>query len=529
MVRGIGGRGAPAGRVRAWPAPATALVLLVAGLVALRLAAAATLGLAPDEMYYWVFSRNLDLSYYDHPPAVAYLIRLSTSVAGHSAFGVRWLTVLLSGLVSLAVYRLAVRLYRDRSVGVDAAALLQATLFVGFGSLFVTPDAPLLALWLLALLAAAELWRTGRGAWWLAIGAAVGLAFLAKYTALFLGFGLLLWILVTPAMRRWLLSPWTYLGGGVGLALTAPVLIWNAQHQWASFAKQFGRAVPRTFQPGFLPEFAAGQVLLLTPFVAVLAVWGTILAVRETARRGGPAPALLVATTLPLLAYFAYHALFARVEANWPGPLVLAAVVMAAAGLRRPPSLATSPAGRAFAFCARWAVPAGVALGLLLLAHAEFRLVRLRPDPVAQLAGWEDLVREAERQAHEHGAGTLAGVSYQVTSALRYFGRGDLPALQLTERIRYAMEPAPDVAAVRARPVLVLAEPRHACRALVGAERAFARVDLLGTLPRNWHGSRVETYVALLAREPRFAGLPDLTVARGDPSIDCTRLRELRR
>jgi hypothetical protein len=502
-----------------------AVAALTAGLVLVRLAAAATVGLAPDEMYYWLWSRNLAPSYFDHPPAVAYFIRLSTWIGGDGPLGVRWLAVALSGLLSLGVYWLALRLHGDRRIGLAAAALVQATLFIGFGSIFVTPDTPLVLFWLAALLAAAELARTGRGGWWLAVGAAVGLAFLSKYTAVFLGFGLVLWLAVAPEMRRWLRSPWPYAGGLTALAFAAPVLIWNARHDWASFGKQFGRAVPKRFEPGFLAEFFASQALLLTPLVAVLAAYGLAVAARDAAVRRHAGAALLAATTLPLVAYFLYHALFARVEGNWTGCLVPALAVMAAAGpLRRRPG--TGWPGAALRASCRWAVPSGLALVLVALAHAEFRLVRHDRDPFAQTAGWQELVREAERLAEAHGAGALAAVSYQVASALRYFGRTGLPTVQLTERIRYAMEPEPDVAAIRSGPVIIVAEPREACRALVGAERAFAKVDVVETLHRRWRGGPVESYVVLSAREPRGPGLPDLSVPRTGRPTTCRELRE---
>lgn len=508
-----------------WATGAVAVAALVAAMTAIRLVAAGTIGLAPDEMYYWLWSRNLAASYYDHPPAVAYFIRLSTAIGGDGPFGVRWLAVVLSGLLSLGVYRLAARLYGDRRAGLAAAALVQATLFIGFGSLFVTPDTPLVLFWLAALLAAAEVWRSGRGAWWLAVGAAVGLAFLSKYTAIFLGFGLVLWLALVPELRRWFASPWPYAGAAVALALAAPVLVWNARNDWASFAKQFGRAVPKRFDPSFLVELFAGQALLLTPFVAVLVAYGLAAAARDAAGRRHGGNALLAATTLPLLAYFLYHALFARVEANWTGAVVPAIAVMAAGALFRAPT-AGSPRPL-LRFSTRWAVPTGVALALALALHAEFRLVRIARDPLAQTAGWEALVRETERLADAHGAGSLAGVSYQVTAALRYFGVSGRPALQLTERIRYAMEPGPEAAAIRARPVVLLAKPREACRAVAGAERAFAKVEFLGTPQRRWKGDPVETYVALLASGPRTPGLPDLTVALDDRTLGCARLREL--
>jgi hypothetical protein len=507
----------------AWGAGVGALAAVIALMVVVRLAAAHFVGLVPDEMYYWVWSRNLASSYFDHPPAVAYFIRLSTVIAGDEPLGVRWLAIILSGLLSIGIYRLAARLYEDRALAIGAAALVQATLFIGFGSIFVTPDTTLVLFWCLALLCAAELWRSGRGAWWLATGASVGCAFVSKYTALFLGFGLVAWVVIVPEMRRWLRSPWPYAGALISLALAVPVVIWNVRHNWASFAKQFGRAVPTSINPGFLAEFLAGQAALLTPLVAILMACGFLVVTRETAMRRDAGAALLTATTLPLLGYFLYHSMFARVEGNWTAPLVPAVAIMAAVSACASP---TAPwLRRTLSFSSRWAVPVGLVLSVLLLAHAAFRLIRAPSDPFSQTGGWELLVRDAERLAAEHGAGTIAGVSYQVTSALRYFGRTGLPTLQLTERIRYAMEPEPDVVTIRSRPLLILAEPREGCRALVGAERAFGEVRNLGTLTRRWKGDPAAPYLALLASQPHGTALPDLTVPR-ITGITCGELRE---
>jgi 4-amino-4-deoxy-L-arabinose transferase-like glycosyltransferase len=50
-----------------------------------------------DELYYWCWSRDLQLSYYDHPPMVAYLIRLSTELFGDTILAIR-LPGVLSGM-----------------------------------------------------------------------------------------------------------------------------------------------------------------------------------------------------------------------------------------------------------------------------------------------------------------------------------------------------------------------------------------------------------------------------------------------
>ncbi len=98
-----------------WAGSARAVLLLVAALTVLRLWAAGALGLAADEAYYWLWSKNLSFGYFDHPPMVAVLIRASTAVFGDTEFGIRWLSVLLGAAASLGVWRLVWRLTPARA------------------------------------------------------------------------------------------------------------------------------------------------------------------------------------------------------------------------------------------------------------------------------------------------------------------------------------------------------------------------------------------------------------------------------
>src|SRR6478609_11669547 len=98
-------------------------------------------------------------------------------------------------------------------VAADAAILLNVTMMASVGTLIVTPDAPLLVASSFVLFFLAKVLETGRGVWWLAVGAAVGAALLSKYTAMFFGAGILIWLACVPKLRRWFLSPWPYLGG----------------------------------------------------------------------------------------------------------------------------------------------------------------------------------------------------------------------------------------------------------------------------------------------------------------------------
>src|ERR1700730_7818710 len=199
-------------------------VLTILALVALRLVAASWTPLTFDEAYYWIGSKHLAFGYYDHPPAVAYVIRAGTMIAGDTELGVRLVSILLALPMSWAAYRAATILFGGQRVAATATILLNVTLMAAVGTLIVTPDAPLLVASSFVLFYLAKVLETGRGAWWLAVGAAVGAALLSKYTSLLFGPAILIWLLVIPKERRWLISPWLYLGGLVALAIFSPVI-----------------------------------------------------------------------------------------------------------------------------------------------------------------------------------------------------------------------------------------------------------------------------------------------------------------
>ena len=93
------------------------------------------------------------------------------------------------------------------------------------------------------MVAGAALHESGNPRWWLAAGLFAGLALLSKFTAIMLLPAVAAFVLVPDWRRRWLLSPWPFLAALIAVIVFLPVLIWNAEHDWASFRFQFVRAV----------------------------------------------------------------------------------------------------------------------------------------------------------------------------------------------------------------------------------------------------------------------------------------------
>jgi 4-amino-4-deoxy-L-arabinose transferase-like glycosyltransferase len=476
-----------------------ATVLTVLALVALRLVCAALTPLTFDEAYYWTWSKHLASGYYDHPSMVAIVIRLGTMIAGDTEFGVRLISVLLALPMSFAVYRATVLLFGSLRAAATATILLNVTLMVAAGTVIVTPDAPLMVASSFVLLYLAKVVATGRGAWWLAVGAAVGAALVSKYTALFFGPAILIWLLAVPELRRWLRSPWPYLGGLVSLAMFSPVLIWNADHHWVSFAKQFGRARVDEFTLRYIVELVPTQVVFVTPLVFVLAAMGLFaLWTRDDGTRA--ARALINSTVWTLTAYFIWHSLHSRVEANWFGPIypALAVAAAVAADVTRWQSRSRGVAD----VCRRWAVPVGVAMFVGLAVQVNTgRLSGYRRDASVRSVGvgWRELAPEIEAVRVKAGAHCVLAQSYGVTSWLMFYLPKDTCVVQRFERIRWVNGPQPSPDQLSG-PLLYVDDgspgwPR--------AQRYFNRVEKAASLTRKRGPLTIDTFEIDVVSDPK--------------------------
>jgi 4-amino-4-deoxy-L-arabinose transferase-like glycosyltransferase len=467
-------------------------VLTILALVALRLVTAAWTPLIFDEAYYWMWSRHLALSYYDHPPAIAVLIRLGTMIAGDTEFGVRLVSILLALPMSWAVYRTAAILFGGTRVASTAAILLNVTLMAAVGGMIVTPDAPLLVTSSFVLFYLAKVLETGRGAWWLAVGAAVGMALLSKYTALLFGPAILIWLVSVPRLRRWLISPWPYLGGLVALAMFSPVILWNADHQWVSFLKQIvGRAGIKEFTLAFVGEVLSIQVAFATPLVYILGAMG--LYALFTRKAGASAARMLInAMFWTITLYFVWHSLHERVWANWFAPVYPAFAIAAAVAAHLVRWEVRQQ--RVVDFCLRWASPMGILMFALLAVQAHTGvLTGFRRDGTVRSVGvgWPELARGIEAVRARTGAACVVAPDYGTTSWLAFYLPKGTCVVQLTQRIRWVHMPEPDPAQLSGK-LLYVDEVKPAVRAAL--KEKFASVTQVAELPRKRGPTAIETY-----------------------------------
>lgn len=480
-------------------ASAQKIFLLVGMIILVRAIMSAMLPLSFDEAYYWRWSQHLAAGYWDHPPLIAFVIRLGTLFFGDSEFGVRFIPLLLSVAATWAVWCAAAITLKNDYAGAVAALLYNLTLMVGTEALVATPDAPSMTASAFFLVALAKVADTHKGYWWLIAGAAGGFALLSKYTTLFLGIGVFVWLICAKDQRYWLRSFWPYLGATIALVMFSPVLMWNAEHEWISFERQFSRISQGELTLRFLGEFLGAQIVLATPFIFTLSVigcWG-IAASKEL--RNSHA-VLFIALVIPAILYFSWHSLFSRVQGNWPSFLYPMFVICAAVAMRW---VLPGWRGKVLRTAQITALPVALIFTMLAYAHALSPLIKFEGtrDPVARLlaVGYTRLANDIDAIRAEFGAKAILTTGYAQTSWLSFYLPSRTAVVQINERDRWLAEPSlPDD--LFEGPLLYVTEEWRDLSPLL-VER-FAVVELVGSLERQRRGVHIEEYAIYYVQNP---------------------------
>jgi 4-amino-4-deoxy-L-arabinose transferase-like glycosyltransferase len=368
------------------------------------------------------------------------------------------------------------------------------------GSVLATPDSPVMVTTCFLLLGLAKLAETGGGRWWLVVGIAFGLGMFSKYSTLFFALSILIWVLAVPDLRKWLISPWPWLGALVALLIFSPVLVWNAQHDWASVRFQANRLIVHDWSLRYLAEFFLTQLGLATPPVFVLGCMGLFGLLRF---RTGPLASrvLISAMVWPIVIYFVWHTFHGRVQGNWPEPAYPAFVVAAAVAADLHPWRG-SPR-RWVVWSKRLALPVGLAISAFVYLQALFGLIPAGyVDPTARAlgAGWPDLAFRIDEIRKNAGAGIVLTANYGLASWLAFYLPSHPPVEQTNGRMRWVDAPAPNPELFKGPMLFVCSTP---CKDEARLTKSFDSVAQLAVLERQRNGVGIEQYSVYRLFGPR--------------------------
>jgi len=388
-------------------------LLLVGMMTLLRLIVAPTFGLGVDEAHYFLYAYFLDWSYVDHPPLVGWAHWPLYKMFGTNEFLVRVPAILLFAAVSVLLYHWVRSFSRSSVIAFLSVAAVNSSFLFNAMSVMLLPDCFLLLLIFPLMETIRKIAAAGPGEGrtgdFLLLGLLLGLAGLAKYTAILFVPPLIVYILMKKRYDL-LYSPRMLLAAGIALIVISPVLYWNIRHDFISFRYQGGHvlaaAAPslKSFLVSLLAQCGAYSPLLFA--VAFFGLGRSWKAADDRLR-------LAVLFGVTLLIFFFYSSLYERTLPHWPSLFYLlfipvGAYCLLASGSRKQ---------RNFFYFSM-----GFSLTLTLFLYAALPAKWFTfPDyqsPFRDIVGYELIAREADallrqgppggKEASWPGAGTAA-------------------------------------------------------------------------------------------------------------------------
>ncbi|MFA6770153.1 MAG: glycosyltransferase family 39 protein, partial [Bacteroidales bacterium] len=352
----------------------------------LRLVAVLFMGLMPQDAYYTYYADSLALSYFDHPPMVAYMIKFFLLFLGKSALSLHIADFIVTSFTLLFLYLFLKQILGNLQIKRGIILIVTAPVITVL-SINTTPDVPLLFFWSLSLLLGYKAIKSGEWYWWVLAGLGSGLAFTSKYTGIFFPAGMFLFLLISKENRKYLLSYKFILFALSVLVAVSPVIIWNIQNEFISLKYQSAdRAAGLSafkFNPALFPGFVGSQLLLALPAFLIATYISGFLIVKKFFKREKIEEHILFAASfaLPMLLSFTALSFVYWVKINWIMPVFLSATVLAATYLKNDKLI-------------RWQTLFSIVVHIGLLVQLIWAPVKIKSDDT--WLGWEELAHKVD-------------------------------------------------------------------------------------------------------------------------------------
>ena len=441
--------------------------ILFFAVLGLHLAFAFSIHLSPDEAHYALYASHLDWSYYDHPPMVGWIqwpfYKVSdTDVVLRLVPMACWA---LSTYMSLVLYQ-KFKSWREQNNSIYSTQPSESKERIA-GVLILWCASPLLNLLsialvpdclLMPLVSAMMLWtwemvkrpNTPSTKLWLGLGVLLGFCGLSKYTAVLLAFSTAFVLLRVHGFKL-------FRGKGLWIAcliatlMITPVLYWNYEHEWISFLYQFGHASgSQTWQ------FRKSLIYALVLFLA----FGPLLVISFSFdRRSGKVKdqsepwvhqiggeEVIQNKNSPVMSdsYFSWVyaaptlmlliALAGRGSAlpHWIAPAWVALIPLASFGIER----WREKKRRLWSVVLSFQVLCCLALGGLILSAGVGKeldraavslpgekIATSKPNPFADLIGWDLAAKKGIELAAQNHVQTLAVMNWTLASRIAWYAR----------------------------------------------------------------------------------------------------------
>jgi len=211
------------------------VLIIISAIVKLFIANCIELG--NDEVYYWTYALHLQMNYFDHPPLIALLIRITTlNLLFQQEFFLRFGAILCAAISTWLSYCIGKKIKSERT-GWYAALLYTSSIYTSIISgLFIMPDSPQVVFWLLSINAAFDIFTSDHPVTlrhWFYWGLLSGICIMCKVHGIFLWAGFTLFMLLYN--RKLFFSAGLYFSAFITLVIIFPIFLWNLQNNFITW------------------------------------------------------------------------------------------------------------------------------------------------------------------------------------------------------------------------------------------------------------------------------------------------------
>jgi hypothetical protein len=272
---------------------------------------AAYTGLTNDEAYYWMYSRNLDYGYFDHPPAIALLIKAGSAVF-QGELGTRWMVVLMGTLFIWFAFLLTNR--KNFPLFFIMVCSISCLEVYGF---IAVPDAPLLFFTTTFFLLYRRWSEDHRLINSILLGLNIAALLYCKYHGLLVIFFTLI---SNPGLLK---NKRFYLLILISVIAYLPHIIWQVSNDYPSYQYHVLTKSQDPYKPVDTLLFIVGQLMIVGPLTSLLLFYTAF-----RYRVQNPTEKALKYTFVGFIVFFLFSTLNAPVEANWTVAAIVPILVL---------------------------------------------------------------------------------------------------------------------------------------------------------------------------------------------------------
>ena len=402
----------------------SSLIIIVLTFILLRVFAiiSTPLELSADEAQYWLWSKKLNWGYFSKPPMIAWLIHVSNNIFGDYDYSIRILAPVIHGINALVIFRLSQEI-NDNYLAHFLSSLIWLTLpIVGVGSFLMSTDTPLMLIWTTSLLVIVKAYNSDNLFLWNLAGLIAGLALYAKYAALYLPLGLIIFYIINFQNEKNIKLRGLFLFVLNFIIISLPNVIWNYFNNFHTINHLSSNAVIDAPSYSLFGTFTflIAQIAILGPLLLIVFVL-TAYNIKKLNKLS----IFLLYFIFPVYILMFIQGFFSEANANWAASALPAITILCGYFLSKRIKFAVLTILSNLLIC----------IFILIVSYnGNLIFLDLKSDPLRKLKGWNILSEDLKDTISKQKSDVVLVDRRGIAAELIYYLRNENIKIRVPQR-----------------------------------------------------------------------------------------------